>query len=72
MSVINELRVEARIEWMQRRRRRSWPQPNGPVSCGRIASLRATRGEWLHFVPHALHCIPQVIGAGLIYYRHRL
>jgi len=47
--------VETRIGWMQgavrgqwsfhcqalqRNRRRSWPQPGGPVACGRIAALR--------------------------------
>ncbi len=60
VSVGNIRPVEARIGWMQgasrsrwsfhrqaaqRRRRRSWPQPEGPGACGRIAALRVARGE---------------------------
>jgi rubredoxin len=39
---------------------------------GYIAVLRVARGEWLHFAPRALHCIPQATGAGHDFYWNRL
>jgi hypothetical protein len=72
-------RVETRIGWMQdavrrpwlfhgqalqRGRRRSWSQPEGPAVCGHIAALWVVRLERLNFTPHALHCTPQTTGAG--------
>ena len=72
-------RVETRIGWMQgavrsqwlfhwqalqRRRRRSWSQPEGPPGVGHAAALSVACMDVPCGTPSALHRLPTPDGAG--------